>query len=59
MEKPGTYEGFIQKIPYLKKLGVTSVELLPVFEFDEFENTNVNPRTGERMKNYWGERFEK
>ncbi len=54
VKNPGTYEGFIQKIPYLKKLGITSVELLPVFEFDEFENTNVNPRTGERMKNYWG-----
>ncbi|MBQ1870365.1 MAG: glycogen debranching protein GlgX [Treponema sp.] len=51
---PGTYAGFTQKIPYLKRLGVTSVELLPIFEFDEYENTNVNPRTGERMKNYWG-----
>ena len=51
---PGTYAGFIEKIPYLKELGITAVELLPVFEFDEYENTNVNPRTGERMKNYWG-----
>ena len=54
VNNPGTYDGFIQKIPYLKHLGVTSVELLPVFEFDEYENTNENPRTGERMKNYWG-----
>ncbi len=51
---PGTYAGFIEKIPYLKSLGITAVELLPIFEFDEFENSNVNPRTGERMKNYWG-----
>ena len=51
---PGTYAGFIEKIPYLKDLGITAVELLPIFEFDEFENSNVNPRTGERMKNYWG-----
>lgn len=51
---PGTYSGFIEKIPYLKDLGITAVELLPIFEFDEFENSNVNPRTGERMKNYWG-----
>ena len=51
---PGTYDGFIQKIPYLKDLGITSVELLPIHEFDEYENTNENPRTGERMKNYWG-----
>lgn len=51
---PGTYDGFREKIPYLQALGITAVELLPVYEFDEFENTNVNPRTGERMKNYWG-----
>lgn len=51
---PGTYAGFIEKIPYLKDLGITAVEFLPIFEFDEFENSNVNPRTGERMKNYWG-----
>jgi isoamylase len=51
---PGTYRGFIEKIPYLKKLGITAVELLPVQEFDENENRNENPRTGERLKNYWG-----
>ena len=51
---PGTYRGMIEKIPYLKKLGITSVELLPIFEFDENENGNTNPRTGERLKNYWG-----
>ena len=54
VNNPGTYDGFIQKIPYLQSLGITAVEFLPLFEFDEFENTNVNPRTGERMKNYWG-----
>ena len=54
VEFPGTYAGFAQKIPYLKELGITAVELLPIFEFDEYENSNVNPRTGERMKNYWG-----
>lgn len=30
----GTYAGLIQKIPYLKQLGITAVELLPVFQFD-------------------------
>jgi len=50
----GTYRGLIEKIPYLKSLGITAVELLPVMEFDEFENTNVNPKTGVRMINYWG-----
>lgn len=54
VKNPGTYAGFIEKIPYLKDLGITAVELMPVFNFDEYENNNVNPRTGERMKNYWG-----
>src|SRR4029453_17714385 len=30
----GTYAGLIEKIPYLKDLGVTAVQLLPVFQFD-------------------------
>ncbi len=51
---PGTYKGIIEKIPYLKDLGITAVELLPVFEFDETDNVNVNPTTGERLKNFWG-----
>ncbi len=54
VKHPGTYRGLIEKIPYLKELGITSVELLPVQEFDEWENTNINPKTGERLKNYWG-----
>lgn len=51
---PGTYKGFIEKIPYLKELGITSVELLPMFEFDDDENGNINPKTGEKLTNYWG-----
>jgi glycogen operon protein len=35
--RPGTYAGLTEKIPYLKSLGVTAVELLPVHEFDECE----------------------
>lgn len=50
----GTYAGFTKKIDYLKKLGITSVELLPLFEFDENENGNLNPRTGKGLVNYWG-----
>jgi isoamylase len=43
----GTYAGLIEKIPYLKQLGVTAVELLPVFQFD--------PQDCPRGKvNYWG-----
>jgi len=53
-EIAGTYKGFTQRIEHLKKLGVTSVEFLPLFEFDENENGNCNPRTGEQLVNYWG-----
>jgi len=33
-ERRGTYAGMIEKIPYLRELGITAVELLPVFQFD-------------------------
>ena len=51
---PGTYEGMIEKIPYLQSIGVNCVELMPVFEFDEYENKRINPETGNRLCNYWG-----
>jgi glycogen operon protein len=51
---PGTFRGLMEKIPYLKWLGVTAVELLPVFEFDECDCPFTNPLTGERLVNYWG-----
>ena len=51
---PGTYRGLGEKIPYLKDLGVTAVELMPVQEFNERHLSRVNPQTGERLKNYWG-----
>jgi len=50
----GTYHGVVESIPWLKELGVTSLELLPINEFDEWENGRANPATGERLKNYWG-----
>jgi isoamylase len=46
-EKRGTYAGLIEKIPYLQDLGVTAVELLPVFQFDEQD-------CPEGLVNYWG-----
>ncbi len=45
--KRGTYAGIIEKIPYLKELGITTVELLPVHQFDP---QDVRPG----LKNYWG-----
>jgi glycogen operon protein len=51
---PGTYAALIEKIPYLTELGVNCVELMPVYEFDEFENARADPVTGETLYNYWG-----
>lgn len=44
--KAGTYAGLIEKIPYLQDLGVTAVELLPVFQFDAQDAPRVAPITG-------------
>jgi glycogen operon protein len=46
---PGTYLGFIEKIPHLKKLGITAVEFLPL---QEFYNEDFLLEKG--LKNYWG-----
>jgi glycogen operon protein len=46
-EKRGTYAGLIEKIPYLKQLGITAVELMPVYQFDEQD-------AGGDLTNYWG-----
>ena len=54
VKHPGTYLGVIEKIPYLKELGITSLELLPIHEFNEHEHLRINPRTGETLTNYWG-----
>jgi isoamylase len=51
---PGTFAGLRQKISYLKELGVNCVELMPIYEFDEWENGKVHPDTGEQLFNYWG-----
>lgn len=51
---PGTFAALREKIPYLRQLGVNCVELLPIFEFDEHENSRPNPATGETLLNYWG-----
>lgn len=49
---PGTFAGILEKIPYLKDLGVNAVELMPVFEFDEtMGGREVN---GRKLLDYWG-----
>ena len=44
--------GLIEKIPYLKDLGITAVELLPVFDFDETDVLRVVD--GNPLHNFWG-----
>jgi glycogen operon protein len=51
---PGTFRGLIEKIPYLLRLGVTAVELLPVHEFDETDCPFTNPLNGDPLRNFWG-----
>lgn len=46
-DKRGTYAGIIEKIPYLQELGITAVELMPVYQFDPNEH-----HAG--LVNYWG-----
>ncbi|MCM8756506.1 MAG: alpha-amylase family glycosyl hydrolase, partial [Candidatus Omnitrophica bacterium] len=54
VKHPGTFAGIIEKIPYLKELGINCVELMPIHEFDEFENSRISPVTGKLLMNYWG-----
>ncbi len=54
VDHAGTYQGLVEKIPYLKELGVTAVELMPVSEFIENEQLFLDPESGEFLKNYWG-----
>ena len=54
VDHPGTYRGLMEKIPYLKTLGVTAVELMPVQEFNETSVTRRTPQTSQLLRNYWG-----
>ncbi|MBQ8035763.1 MAG: glycogen debranching enzyme, partial [Proteobacteria bacterium] len=53
--KPGTFLGLIDKIPHLKSLGITTIELLPIAQFNELEPpTLIDPVTKQINRNYWG-----
>jgi isoamylase len=47
LNKRGTFSGLMEKIPYLQDLGITAVELLPIFQFDE-------QAAPPGLRNYWG-----
>lgn len=49
---PGTFAGLMEKIPYFRELGVNTVELMPIFEFDEMNGyREIN---GRKLLDYWG-----
>lgn len=52
VKHPGTFAGVMEKIPYLKELGINAVELMPVFEFDEMRDYRVV--NGREVMDYWG-----
>lgn len=52
LEHPGTFAGLKEKIPYLKQLGITAVELMPIFEFDETQG--MREMNGKRLLDFWG-----
>ncbi len=52
VKNKGTFAGIIEKIPYLKKLGINAIELMPVFEFDEMRDLRLHD--GNYLFDYWG-----
>ena len=52
-EAGGTYLDFIEKIPHLKSLGITAVEFLPLFEFNELEFF-IEGVSRKNLLNFWG-----
>ncbi|WWR17385.1 alpha-amylase family glycosyl hydrolase [Lachnospiraceae bacterium JLR.KK008] len=55
VKKKGTFAGVREKIPYLRELGITAVELMPAYEFDEIDKTESTYQKEAEIKiNYWG-----
>jgi glycogen operon protein len=52
----GTFEGLVEKLPYLQDLGITTLELQPVYEFFEYRPATQNPAFPPNLPrlNYWG-----
>ncbi len=55
VQNPGTFAGLVEKIPYLKALGITAVQLMPIAEFDELDTPLYASRAGsDAFGNVWG-----
>jgi glycogen operon protein len=52
VQNPGTFLGLREKIPYLKELGITDIELMPVMAFDAQDIPSATTELG--LSNYWG-----
>lgn len=53
-QHPGTFAGIVEKIPYFTALGITTVELMPVFAFDEAGVNRLSPVDGRPLRDFWG-----
>ncbi len=51
---PGTFAGLAERAAWLRSLGVTAVQLMPVAEFDETDNPRIDPLDGQPLLNAWG-----
>ncbi len=54
VKHPGSFAALVEKIPYLKELGINAVELLPVMEYDCKETLRLKPDGSGPLTNYWG-----
>ena len=62
VEHKGTFTGILEKLDYLKSLGITTLELMPSYEFEEFEKPSAKASLNvenidykaENKVNYWG-----
>ncbi|WP_295438031.1 glycogen debranching protein GlgX [uncultured Thiodictyon sp.] len=52
VQHPGTFAGLVEKVPYLRELGITHVELMPLMAFDEQDVPAAVAEAG--LKNFWG-----
>lgn len=52
VKNKGTFAGILEKLPYLMELGINTIELMPIFEFDEMADERVVD--GRQLLNYWG-----
>lgn len=54
LEERGTFRGLTRKLVYLKQLGITTIELLPIFKWHAHTLKNTNPYTGDLLEDVWG-----